>query len=86
MPSASPVKDRGDVQVCHAPVVPSRHSNVAPAWLVKAKLASRTPMVPEGPDVIVVSGGVSSSAGPRTRTSAKETPQDVARVRVWTRT
>ena len=87
MPSASPVKDRGDVQVPHAPVVPSRHSNVADGSLVKAKLASRTPIAPDGPDVIVVSGsGAATSVGPRTLASQKETPQNVARWRAWTRT
>ena len=60
-PSASPVKDRGEEQLSHAPVVPSRHSNVADGTLVKAKLASRTPITPEGPDVIVVSGAVVST-------------------------
>ena len=81
------MKDRGDVQLSHAAVVPSRHSNVADGSLVKAKLASRTPIGPEGPDVIVVSGGgAATSVGPRTLTSQKDSPQNVARWRVWMRT
>ena len=55
------MNDRGDVQLSHAPAVPSRHSNVADGWLVNAKLASRTPMVPDGPDAIVVSGATVST-------------------------
>ncbi len=62
-PPESPVYDLGEVHALHAP--PSRrHWNVEPASLdVNEKLADGEVTVPDGPEVIVVSGGVVSAGG-----------------------
>ena len=59
----------GDTHAPHAP--PStRHSNVTPGSLENSNVGVASSVIPDGPAVIIVSGGVVSAGTPETVTTA----------------
>ena len=79
-PSARPAYGLGAAQDPHAPAS-SLHSKVAAGSLAtKEKLAAPVPIVPEGPDVIVVTGAVSSV--PSVSTSMRQ-PSAISPTSSW---
>lgn len=61
-PAERPVYDLGDVHEVHAPLS-RRHSNVDGSFAVNAKVADDEVTVPDGPEVMVMTGGVVSAGG-----------------------